>query len=52
MVRHAYVPSELGKGVLIPLLKDKCGENSKVDAYRGITLCSTIAKLLNYLNLF
>ena len=30
MVRHAYVPSGLGKGVIIPLLKDKCGDNSRV----------------------
>jgi len=45
MMRHAYVPSELGKSVIIPLFKDKCSDNSRVDAYRGITLCSTIAKL-------
>ena len=45
MLRHSYVPHELGRGIIIPLLKDKCVDSSKLDAYRGITLCSTIAKL-------
>jgi len=45
MLRHSYVPYELGRGIIIPLLKDKCVDNSKLDAHRGITLCSTIAKL-------
>jgi len=45
MLRHSHVPYELGRGIIIPTLKDKCVYSSKRDAYRGITLCSTIAKL-------
>jgi len=45
MLRHSYVPHELGRGIIIPLLKDKCVDSYKLDAYRGITLCSIIAKL-------
>jgi len=38
-----------GYGLIVPLLKDKHGDQSRSDIYRGITLSPTIAKLFEYL---
>ena len=48
IIRHSYVPDAFGHGIIIPLLKDKHGDSSKLETYRGIALSA----LLNYLNLF
>jgi len=40
-----YVPDDFGHGIIIPLLKDKHGDSSKLEMYRVITLSPTIAKL-------
>jgi len=45
MIRHSYVPDDFGHGVIIPLLKDKHGDSSKLEMYRGITVSPAIAKL-------
>lgn len=45
MVLHQCVPDEFGRGVIIPLLKDKLGCVNNLDNYRGITLIPVIAKL-------
>ena len=34
-----------GVGVMIPIIKDKNGDASSIDNYRGITLSSNISKL-------
>jgi hypothetical protein len=39
------VPDGFGKGIIIPLLKDKTGNINSLDNYRGITLIPVIAKL-------
>ena len=38
MLKHAYVPAEFCQGVIIPLLKAKHGDATRIDMYRGITL--------------
>jgi len=38
MIRYSYVPDAFGHGIIIPLLKDKHGDSSKLEMYRGITL--------------
>lgn len=45
MIVHQCVPDDFGKGVIIPLLKDKLGCINSLDNYRGITLIPVIAKL-------
>ena len=48
LLLHRYVPCEFAYGIIIPLLKDKHGDQTKLDMYRGITLSPTIAKLFEY----
>jgi len=43
--RRQQVTFGHGVNVIIPLLKDKHGDSSKLEMYRGITLSPSIAKL-------
>ncbi|MFI5407479.1 MAG: hypothetical protein ACHQ1D_13325, partial [Nitrososphaerales archaeon] len=45
MLVHGYVPDDFGKGVIIPILKEKLGDSNDVSNYRGITLIPVISKL-------
>ena len=45
MMKHSYVPCEFGRGIIIPLIKDKCGDLSCSDNYRGITVSPVISKV-------
>ena len=45
LMLHGCVPDSFGIGVVIPLVKDKSGDVSNVDNYRGITLSPIISKL-------
>lgn len=45
MAIHYFVPDEFGKGIIIPLLKDKLGNANDLNNYRGITLVPIISKL-------
>jgi len=49
MLSHAYVPNDFGHGMIIPLLKDKHGDCSKLNMYRGITLSPVMAKLFEHI---
>jgi len=49
MVQHCYVPEKFGHGLIVPLLKDKQGNQSRSDMYRGVTLSPTTAKLFEYI---
>jgi hypothetical protein len=42
------VPRSFGLGTVIPLLKDRLADASKVENYRAITLCSVISKIFEY----
>ena len=48
MLRHGYIPDLLTTGVIVPLIKDKLGDSSDMSNYRGITLSSSISKVLEY----
>ena len=43
-ILHGFVPDKFGVGLIVPLVKDKTGDNN-VSNYRGITLNAVIAKL-------
>ena len=46
MSLHCYVPTNFGKGIIVPLVKDKTGDVSSINNYRAITLVPIISKLL------
>ena len=45
MATHCVVPDEFGKGVIVPILKDKLGNVNDTNNYRGITLIPVVSKL-------
>ena len=45
MIAHSFVPADFCFGIIVPLLKDKHGDATKLDMYRGITLSSSVSKL-------
>lgn len=45
MLRHCFVPSAFCSGVVLPLLKNKHGDPTSLDMYRGITLSPVISKV-------
>ena len=45
MILHGFVPDDFGCGCMVPLLKDKTGDVSSLNNYRGITLIPTISKV-------
>jgi len=56
MLLHGYVPNNFGLGIVVPMLKDKNGDQTSTDNYRPVTLSPTISKifesvlLMNYGN--
>ena len=38
MLQHGYGPDNFGRGIIIPLIKDKFGDASSSSNYHGITL--------------
>ena len=45
ILSHAHVPASFGKGVVIPIIKDKHGALSSMENYRPITLSPIISKV-------
>ena len=45
MIAHSFVPSDFCFGIIVPLLKDKHGDATRLAMYRGITLSSSVSKL-------
>jgi len=48
MTWHSFVPSYFCFGMTLPLLKDKHGDASKLDMYRGITLSNCASNLFEH----
>jgi len=48
ILKHSYVPREFAYGLVIPLLKGKHGDQSRMDMYRAITHSPHIVKLFEY----
>ena len=38
LIIHAFVPKAFGVGIIVPIIKDKCGDSSSPSNYRPITL--------------
>lgn len=48
-LRYGIVPDDFGKGVIIPLVKNKFGDKSCSDNYRGITLSPALSKVFEFI---
>jgi len=42
---HGYVPNQFGRGISIPLVKDKHGDLNNSNNYRAITISPVISKI-------
>jgi len=45
IINHSYVPNALVSGIIVPIVKDKCGDCSSPDNYKPITLSPIISKI-------
>ena len=45
LLRHSFVPSDFCKVIIIPLLKNRHGDATQLDMYRGITISPVVSKL-------
>ena len=45
MLKHGYVPDQFGRGIVIPLVKDKNGDVTNSENYRGITVSPVMSKI-------
>ena len=45
IVKHSFVPSDFGQGIIIPVVKERTENLNNVENYRGITLIPIISKL-------
>jgi Reverse transcriptase (RNA-dependent DNA polymerase) len=45
MTIHGYVPNQFGRGIIIPLVKDKHGDLTNSNNYRAITISPVISKI-------
>ena len=46
MLIHGYLPNSMTDGIIVPIVKGKLASRSDMSNYRGITLSSTISKIL------
>jgi len=47
LLSHAFVPEDFCRGIIVPLLKNKHGDATSLDMYRGITLLPIIQRSLS-----
>ena len=48
IIQHGYVPAQFGSGIIIPLIKDRLGDATKLDNYRAITLSCVVSKIFEF----
>ena len=48
ILKTGHVPDDFGKGIVIPIIKDKSGNPSSIDNYRPITLSPVISKVFEH----
>ena len=48
MFKHSYLPSAMLDSVIIPLVKNKCGDLSDISNYRPIAISCVVSKIFEY----
>ena len=48
MFKHCYIPQCMINSVIIPLIKNKCGDNNHKNNYRPLALSSIISKVFEH----
>ena len=48
MLSHAFVPSQFRFGTMIPIIKDKLGNASDINNYRGVTISPIPSKIFEH----
>jgi len=48
ILKTGFVPSEFGKGVVVPIIKDKLGNHSSVNNCRPITRSPVLSKVFEH----
>ena len=48
MLLHGYVPYQFQRGTIIPIVKDRHGDNGNMNNYRGITIAPIISKIFEH----
>ena len=48
MLQHEFVPQQFQCGTIIPIVKDRCGDQADPNNYRGITIAPIISKIFEY----
>jgi len=54
MTVHCFVPDDFGVGVIKPIVKDRLGDISDANNYRGITLnrlCQSCLSIVSWINI-
>ena len=48
MLLHGCVPRQFSRGTIIPIVKDRQGDNGDMNNYRGITIAPIMSKIFEY----
>ena len=48
MLLHGFVPNEFQHGTIIPIVKDRHGDQGDLNNYRGITIAPIVSKIFEY----
>ena len=48
ILKHGSVPAKFGSGIIVPIVKDRLGDATKLDNYRAITIGSIISKIFEF----
>ena len=48
MLRHAFVPKQFRLGTIVPIVKDRHGDQGDMNNYRGITIAPIISKIFEH----
>ena len=48
MMRHAFVPAQFQLGTIIPIVKDRQGDQGDLNNYRGVTIAPIFSKIFEH----
>ena len=48
MLRHSFVPKQFQRGTIVPIVKDRNGDQGDLNNYRGVTIASIVSKVFEH----